>query len=314
MTSVPLISVVSPVYGCRECLIELTKRVSSGFEDSGLEWELVLVDDRGPDDSWSLIQQLATDDARIRGIKLARNYGQHLAIWTGLEAAKGEWVAVIDCDLQDDPRAISELHARATEAGVDAVIVDRGEWVDTRLRRVASNLYNRILSWLIGIKIDRNVGNFGIYSRRMVNVLLQFREKEVFLPIMVLLTGLPRIVYILNRSEREVGKSSYNLFRLVQMAVSIIIRFSDRPLRLSVSVGLSFSVLAAVVSLLLFLAWMTDMFSVPGWTSIILSTWFLSGIILSVLGIHGIYLGRIFREVQNRPRILIESTTETAKK
>ncbi len=312
MTALPLISVVSPVYGCRDCLVELASRVRAGFEGAGLDWELILVDDRGPDEPWPVIAYLARGDGRIRGLRLARNHGQHLAIWAGLEAARGDWVAVVDCDLQDDPGVIPALHARALAAEADAVIVERGTWHDTRLRRMASRAYSRTLSWLTGFRIDNNIGNFGLYSRRMVDVLLQFRDKEVFLPVMVSLTGLPRVLFTLDRSGRHAGESSYNLLRLVRMAVAIIIRFSDRPLKLSVIVGLAFSGFAALFSVLLVVAWATGAFTVPGWTSIILSVWFLSGLILAVLGIHGFYVGRIFREVQDRPRIIVECTTDAA--
>jgi dolichol-phosphate mannosyltransferase len=312
MTLQPLISIISPVYGCRDCLEALADRVEATFEGTNLVWELVLVDDRAPDTPWPLIEQMAVRDSRIRGLRLARNHGQHLAIWAGLEIAKGDWVAVIDCDLQDDPDIIPTLYDRAARGDVDAVIVDRGEWSDTKFRRMVSRAYSKVLRWLTGFPINNNIGNFGLYSRRMVDILVQFRDKEVFLPVMVLLTGLPRAFHTVNRSGRHEGDSSYNIMRLLQLAVAIIIRFSDRPLKLSVLVGLAFSSFSAIFSVLLVAAWATGAFTVPGWTSIILSVWFLSGLILAVLGVHGFYVGRIFREVQDRPRIVVEKTTESA--
>ena len=126
---------------------------------------------------------------------------------------------------------------------------------------------------------------------------------------MVMLTGLRRGYYQLDRSGRAAGNSSYNLKTLFKMAVSIIIRFSDRPLKLSILVGFAFSSISVVVSITLLLAWLTGAFTVPGWTSIILSLWFLAGLILAVLGVHGFYLGRVFAEVRQRPRILIEDTS-----
>lgn len=305
----PLISIVSPVYGCRGCLEALADGVWAAFEDTDLDWELVLVDDRAPDDPWPLIEQMSARDPRIRGVRLARNHGQHLAIWAGLEAARGDWVAVIDCDLQDDPSIIPALHERAQADEVDAVIVDRGEWSDSRVRRIASRVYFQALRWLTGFRIGSNIGNFGLYSRHMVDILVQFRDKEVFLPVMVSLTGLPCVFYTVDRSARHEGESSYNVVRLIRLAVAIIIRFSDRPLKLSVIVGLAFSGFSALFSVLLVIAWATGAFTVPGWTSIILSVWFLSGLILAVLGVHGFYVGRIFREVQDRPRIIVECTT-----
>lgn len=308
-----LISVVSPVYGCRDCLEDLVDRVRDAFQQTNLEWELILVDDRGPDQPWPLIDSLARQDARVRGVKLARNHGQHLAIWAGLAEARGAWVAVIDCDLQDDPAIIPKLYktAGAQKEPIDVVLVERGNWHDNSLRRIASSVFVNLVTAISGVTFTNEVGNFGLYSRRMVDTLLEFKDKEVFLPLMVSLTGLPQIRYSgLDRSDRASGKSSYNLRRLLLVAVSIIIRFSDRPLQISTIVGSLFSTLAAIISIFIVLGWSMGVFTVPGWTSLVLSVWFLSGLILAVLGVHGFYIGRIFAEVQHRPRIIIDTRTD----
>ncbi|UAB91760.1 glycosyltransferase family 2 protein (plasmid) [Ruegeria sp. SCSIO 43209] len=307
--SATLISVISPIYGCRSTLTELAKRVEMAFQDECLDWELVLVDDRGPDQPWPVIEELSAKDPRIRGIRLARNHGQHLAIWAGLEAARGDFIVVIDCDLQDDPSVIPELYRLVQQDDVEAVIVDRGTWSDSKLRRMASNSFYALVKWLAGVKID-NIGNFGIYSRRMVNTLLLFTEQEIFLPIMVSLTGYPTTKHQVDRGTRHEGSSSYNFLRLLRLAVAIVIRFSDRPLKLSVLLGGALSGMSALISFVLLMMWLAGSFTVQGWTSTILSIWFLSGLILATLGIHGFYLGRVFREVQGRPRILIQETTD----
>lgn len=308
MIADPEISIVCPVYGCRDCLLALARSVQATMEAANLTWELVLVDDRGPDQPWPLIAELAAQDPRVRGVQLARNHGQQLAIWAGLEAAKGAWIAVIDCDLQDDPRMIPSLHGEAIRADVDAVVVDRGEWSDTSFRRAASLLFYRVVRLFAGIRLQ-NVGNFGIYSRRMVDMLCRFKEQEVFLPLMVSLTGLKTMPMRVDRGDRLAGKSSYSLRRLLGLATSVIVRFSDRPLKLSALLGLTFSVFAAAASLYLLVGSLFGAFTVPGWASLVLSVWFLSGLIMLVLGIHGFYLSRVFAEVRRRPRLLIERTT-----
>lgn len=310
MTRDALISVVSPIYGCRDCLKALAAAVRDALDGSGFDWELILVDDRGPDDPWTMICELAAEDRRIRGVRLSRNHGQHLAIWAGLAEATGDYVAIIDCDLQDDPSVIPDLYRRMKEEQVDAVLIDRGAWSDSSFRRLASRSFYGTVKYLTGVRIN-NIGNFGLYSRRMVDTLLLFEEQEVFLPVMVSLTGLSTIRHTVDRDTRFAGSSSYSVRRLLRLAVAIIIRFTDRPLKLSVIVGLIISGTAAVISLLLLILWLMGTFSVAGWTSTILSMWFLSGLILATLGIHGFYLGRVFREVQNRPRILVETTTES---
>jgi len=301
-----LISVVSPVYGCRDCLEALVDSLKQAFDGRGLDWELILVDDRDPDDPWPLIQRLVSADPRIRGLRLSRNHGQQLAIWAGLEAARGDWVAVIDCDLQDDPHLIPELHEKASAEELHAVVVKRGPWAESRHRRFLSRAFYRVLRMLAGFNLE-NVGNFGIYSRKAVDTLLRFREQEVFLPVMFNLTGLKTGFVEIERSGRYAGRSAYSFTRLVRLAMAVIIRFSDRPLKLSVIVGVLFSGVSAAVSICLFMLWLTGWVEVAGWTSTMLSVWFLSGVIIAVLGVHGMYLGRVFNEVKQRPRIIVES-------
>ena len=161
---------------------------------------------------------------------------------------------------------------------------------------------------LAGIQIE-NIGNFGLYGRRMVDTLLQFREQEVFLPIMVSLSGFETEKFQVDRDERLTGNSSYGMMRLIRLAGAIVIRFSDRPLKFSVFSGLLLSLISALASVLLLIAWSLGLITVPGWTSTMLSVWFLSGLIMATLGIHGFYLGRIFAEAKNRPRIIVDKVT-----
>lgn len=303
------ISVVSPVYGCVDALRELATRVAQTCDAAGLTWELILVDDRGPGDPWSIIVDLAKHDPRIRGVRLARNSGQHLAIWAGLERSRGAWVGVVDCDLQDDPAALAELHEMALKGDADAVVVDRGRWSDNAMRRMASRAFYRIVTVLAGVQL-KNIGNFGIYSRRLVDALLQYREQQVFLPLMVNLTGYRAVTLVIDRGSRFSGDSSYSYTKLIRMAVNLVVQFSDRPLKLSVLLGLVLSTGSALVAVALLVLWALGLFEVEGWTSIMLSIWFLFGVVLAVLGIHGFYLGRVLAETQNRPRFIVESTTE----
>ena len=210
MKDTPDISVVVPVYCCRDCLEALVDLLRSAFADTDLRWECILVDDRGPDEPWPTIIELSLRDERVRGLRLARNHGQHLAIWAGFAEARGTWIAVIDCDLQDDPTVIPRLHEAALAQHVEAMIVNRGSWSDSRFRRLASSIFYRLLDVLAGVQIN-NIGNFGLYSRRMVDTLLTFGEQEVFLPMMVSLTGLRTAQLEIDRSKRAAGTSSYSI-------------------------------------------------------------------------------------------------------
>jgi dolichol-phosphate mannosyltransferase len=303
-----LISVVSPVYNCTRCLPKIVQQVATSFLNSDVEWEIVFVDDRGPGEPWPVIERLAKENSRVRGVRLTRNHGQHLAIWAGLSYARGDWVAVIDCDLQDDPSVLPTLIERAREAQSDAIVVDRGTWYDSYWRRAASRAFYALLHSITGLQIGGNAGNFGVYSRRMVENLLAFRDKEVFLPAMVVMTGLERQFHVVPRADRFEGRSSYGVKELLRFAAALVVRFSDRPLKISVLVGFGMSSLSALLAALVAVAWLTGRVQVQGWTSLILSIWFVGGLILSALGIHGFYIGRIFSEVQQRPRLRVLET------
>jgi dolichol-phosphate mannosyltransferase len=303
-----LISVVSPVYNCTRCLPNIVRQVAASFPNRDVEWEVLFVDDRGPGEPWPVIERLAKEDPRVRGVRLTRNHGQHLAIWAGLAYARGDWVAVMDCDLQDDPSVLPTLLERAREARSDAIVVDRGSWHDSYWRRAASRAFYALLHSITGFQIGGNAGNFGIYSRRMVENLLAFRDKEVFLPAMVVMTGLDRQFYVVPRADRSEGRSSYGVKQLLRFAAALVVRFSDRPLKIGVLVGLAMSSLSALLAAVIAIAWLTGRVQVQGWTSLMLSIWFVGGLILSTLGIHGFYIGRIFSEVQERPRLRVLET------
>ena len=300
------VSVVSPVYGCDECLRDLADGVRRALQDYDCSWELILVDDRGSDRAWKVISDLVEADPRIRGLRLSRNHGQHLAIWAGLEEVRGDFVVVLDCDLQDDPAIITQLLAKVLNTSADGVLVDRGEWSDTWFRRTSSKIFHGSMKTITGIDL-KNAGNFGIYSRRLVGELLRFREQEVFLPYMVAILGFDLERISLGRSERTEGRSSYTMRSLLRLACGIVIRFSDRPLKVSAIAGLVVSSLSLGFSLLIVMGKLLGVFTVPGWTSVVLSIWFLAGVFLLVLGIHGYYLGRVFAEVSARPRIIVSN-------
>lgn len=312
MSNDQMVSVVSPVYGCKDCLIQLTAAVSGTLEHTPYDWELILVDDRGPDEPWDVITELSKKHSRVRGIRLARNHGQHLAIWAGLEASQGDWVVVVDCDLQDNPSYIPQLVEKVIFENVEAVIVERGSWSDSIFRRLSSRSFYCIVRALSGINLS-NVGNFGVYSRRMVDLLLRFEEQDVYLPFMVSITGLKKTQLVIDRDERHSGQSSYTTRQLLKLAFSLIVNFSDRPLKYVAIIGAVMSFIALFFSIALIGAYLLGAFTVPGWASIILSMWFLSGLTLAVLGIHGIYLGRIFSEAKRRPRIIVEVETNATK-
>jgi glycosyltransferase involved in cell wall biosynthesis len=305
----PQLSVVSPVYRSPLSLEALCARVKSTAQRMGVSYEIILVDDRCPLGSWEIIHTLAANDPSVRGVRLSRNFGQHPAIYAGLRLARGHWIVVMDCDLQDVPEEIEKLY-RAALTGYDAVRARRAERRDGLLRRLGSSGFYRTLSFLTGVKHSADIGNFGIYSRKIVDTLLSWHEDHRYFPAAVQWVGFSVLDLDVVHGSRPYGRSSYNFLRLLRLALSVIVSFSDRPLRLLAYGGLVVAVIAFFYAIYLVLAALVGGVAVPGWTSVIASVWLLSGVIVFSIGVTGFYVGQILREVKGHPNYLIDVTTD----
>lgn len=297
-----LLSVVSPVYRARGCVAALCERILAATASlpgcSGVE--IVLVEDCGGDGSWEAIVALAAQEPRIRGLQLSRNFGQHHAITAGLDHCRGDWVVVMDCDLQDRPEEIPRLWAKARE-GFDVVCARRGRRKDPLWKRTTSRLFHTGLEWLSGLSYDPQVASYRIVSRRVVDACGRMREAARGFGIQVHWLGFPTAYVDVSHGERLEGRSSYDLIRLLRVAGDCILSYSNKPLRLTIWAG--------VLIFLVTLGWGSWtmlrklMWGIPvdGWTSLILSVWGFGGLIIANLGIIGLYLGRIYDETKHRP-------------
>ncbi len=303
------LSVVSPVYGCAACLPQLVSGIRAAMEEiSCTAYEIVLVNDRSPDDSWEQIKMLANTE-NVVGLNLSRNFGQHAAIQAGLAHARGEWVVVMDCDLQDQPDQIPALY-RAVLKNHDLVLARRAARQDTWLKTSLSKGYYRLLSYLTETQIDPSIANFGIYHRKVVAAILEMGDYVRFFPSMASWVGFRKTTIDVEHAPRQSGASSYNLTRLIRLGLNVIIAFSDKPLRLTVKFGFIVTGLVIVFGLITLFRFLTGEVIVMGYTSLILSIWFLGGIIISILGIVGLYLGKVFDQTRHRPVYIISETTE----
>lgn len=302
------VSVVSPVYGCQGCLEELVDRVLAVMRGLGTPCEIVLVDDHSPDDAWTRIRDLASRHPQVRGIRLARNFGQHYAISAGIEHARGGRIIVMDCDLQDVPEEIPRLLA-ALDDGVEVAFAQRQQRQDRRSKRLGSWAFFRVLSWMTGVPQDHSTANFGAYSRKVVDAVNAMPERERCFPLMVKWTGFATGNVPVAHAPRRDGSSGYSFRRLWRLAVGIILSYSDKPLRLVVRIGLVFAVIAFVMAAMSVLRYFSGDVQVAGFTSIIASIWLVGGMMISCLGIIGLYLGRLFVDAKGRPYYLVAETT-----
>ena len=302
------ISIVTPVYRAEGCLEELYRRLVAALSGITQDFEIVMVEDCGGDHSWEIIRDLARRDPRVKGLQFSRNFGQHYGITAGLDHCDGDWVVVMDCDLQDRPEEIPRLYARARE-GYEIVIGHRGKRNDPLRKRVASWVFYQLFNWLADIDYDGQAGNFRIVSRKVVESVRQMREQLRFFGGLITWMGFPTAAIDVQHDERYAGPSTYTLAKLWKLAFETIVAYSDKPLRLSVRFGFVLALLAFCYGLYIVVHALLYGSAISGWASLIVSLYLIGGIIIAILGVIGIYLGKAFDEAKKRPLYIVMHTT-----
>jgi dolichol-phosphate mannosyltransferase len=299
-----VISVVVPVYGCRDCLFELHRRTTAALAQLPGECEIVLVDDGSPDDAWPTIRKLATDDPRVRGLRLSRNFGQHAAITAGLAASRGRWAVVMDCDLQDPPEEIPRLYAKALE-GFDVVLSRREERVQSVSRRLAASAYFRLHNMIARGNLHTNYTNLSVISRKVVDSFLALRDHDRQYLLMLHWLGFKRAELDVRQTERHAGRSSYSFRQLVKVAIDGLFFQSTVMLRWIIYVGFFLALLGVALAAYALLAWTTGN-HLPSWTALPMFGLFLAAFIIISGGVTGLYVGKIFEQVKGRPLFVVD--------
>lgn len=299
-----LLSIISPIYKGEKMLDELISRIEVSIETFTKEYEIILVNDCSPDNSWEKIKEICAKDKKVKGVNLSRNFGQHYAITAGLAESTGEWVTVMDCDLQDRPEEIPNLYNKAQE-GYDTVFAQRTERKDKFLKRLSSTLFNATFAFLTDQKQDKTVGNFGIYNRKVINSVLSMGDSVRWFPIMVKWVGYNIGYMPIEHAERSVGKSSYSLRKLLSVASDNMIAFSNKPLRLMLQFGFGVVVISLIIALFYLVRYLSGGIAVDGFTTMVISMWLLGGIMIMLIGMTGIYIGKIFDKTKDRPMYII---------
>lgn len=302
------ISIISPVYRTENIIGELLKQLHENLQAITDNYEIILVNDASPDNSWTEILKEGEKDKRVKGINLSRNFGQHYAITAGLSFASGEWIVVMDSDLQDRPDEIPNLYTKAQE-GFDSVFAQRVQRTDSFFKRNFSKLFYFFFSYLTDTKQDPSVANFGIYHRKVIDAILLMKDQIRFFPTMVQWVGFRKCYLPVKHSERFEGETSYNYKSLFRLALNNIIAFSDKPLRLTVKIGFFLAILSFILGIAYFISYILGIIEVLGFTTLILSIWFLAGIVIGILGVLGLYIGKMFEKVKNRPLFIIQNTS-----
>lgn len=310
----PELSIVVPCYNEEEVLPLLFERIRSALEARGIDYEVILVDDGSTDHSARLMEEQHRRDARWKSIHLARNFGHQLALWTGLGAARGAAVAVLDADLQDPPELLPAMLERRA-AGFDVVYGVRRRRKENFLKRSAYHGFYRLLSLLSEIDVPLDSGDFCLMDRRVVEVIRSVADRRPFVRGLRAWVGFRQTAMEYDRHERAGGEAKYTFTKLWRLALDGILSSSLRPLRVATILGITVSLvsfLGAVFTLLQRL--FAEQFGrwglgpVPGFATIVISILFLGGVQLLTIGILGEYVGRIYENVDGRPACVVART------
>ena len=305
--NMPKLSVVIPLYKCSNSIRRLTSRLKLTLEELNLAFELIYINDASPMNDWNIVESECKKDKRVKGINLSRNFGQHYAIAAGLEHAKGEWIVVIDGDLQDQPEEIINLYNKVME-GFDIVFAKRAQRQDGFIRRIGSKYFYKTLAYLTGTEQNAEIANFGIYHKKVVEAILNMNDYTRYFPTMVKWVGFKSTAIEVKHALSESHESGYTFAALLNLGISTILSFSDKPLRLTLKLGIGISGVSFLFALFTLYKSLTHQISVSGYSSLIISIWFLSGIIITLIGMVGLYVGRIFDQVKNRPTYIVSET------
>ena len=299
------ISVILPIYGCIDCLNILYQRLTSVLEELVPSFEIIMVNDSSPDNSWSVISTLASSDTRVKGVNLSRNFSQHRAIVAGMDIASGNWIVVMDCDLQDPPEEIPRLYNEAVK-GYDIVFALRKNRKDSWFKDASSKVFTATFNYLTDLNIGQDVTNFSIISSKVQFYLNSLRDQSSYYIANLFWLGFEKKFVYVEHAQREHGKSSYTLRKLLYLAFDSIISHSNKPLKLIIKFGFMLSFISLLFTLWLVFRYFFMEIPIAGWTSVMVSLYFIGGILLVNLGFIGLYIAKTFDEQKKRPLYIIK--------
>jgi polyisoprenyl-phosphate glycosyltransferase len=302
------VSVVIPCFNEEGNLQETHRRVTEAVSQTGIQYEVVYVDDGSHDRTPELLRQLQAEDGHVRVVYLSRNFGHQFAVTAGLAHAIGSAVIILDADLQDPPELILEM-IRLWETGYEVVYGVRTDREgETRFKLLTARLFYRLIHWLSETEIPLDTGDFRLLDRRVVDVIVAMPERDRFLRGMVSWAGYRQIGIPYRRAPRFAGETKYPLGKMVRFAFDGIVSFSVKPLRLSTLMGFIFAGLALLAIVYALAMRLFTQRWVTGWTALIIAILFLGGAQLISLGIIGEYVGRLYGEAKHRPLYLVRET------
>jgi glycosyltransferase involved in cell wall biosynthesis len=314
MENTPYLSIISPVYKAEKIVDELVSRIREEASKITSNFEIILIEDCGPDNSWLKIEENCIKYPEVIGIKLSRNFGQHFAITCGIDHARGEYTIVMDCDLQDNPKYFIDFINKAKE-GNDIVYSIKEKRNHGFIKDLFAGLFNKVFNYLIDNKNHKSnslIGAYSLLSRKVVLAFRQYGDYQRHYLMVLRWIGFKHDYIFIRHEKRFEGKSSYSFLKLIQHALNGITAQSDKLLKINVGFGIllaAFSFLGVISIIIIY--FISGFLS--GWASLIVTILFSTGILLTSIGILGIYLGKTYEQVKNRPKYLIENYLNKAK-
>lgn len=303
------IGAVVPVYDEEANIDELVRRVGAALGALSDDWDLLLVDDGSTDRTWSRIREAARAEPRVRGLRFPRNFGQHTAITAGLHHTNADWVVVLDGDLQDRPELIPELYRKARE-GFDVVWVARTSRPVGLPYLLGQRIFHGLLRLLSGTRYDPRVANFSIISRRVADSYRQLGEEARFYVGQIHWLGFRTATLEAPHDPRHAGRPAYDFRARLRLAWTVLVSYSVLPLYLAVVFGILTMIGSVVYGSYVLVRALLGLAMVEGWASVIVSLYFLAGVLMALIGMNSIYLARVVTQIRGRPLYVVAEETE----
>ena len=302
------ISIVVPVYNESENIKPFIERTCKVLDNINKDYEIIFCLDPSSDNTENVILEEISRNKKIKLMVFSRKFGQPISTIAGIENTNGKYCVVIDVDLQDPPELIEDMYKKITDENLDVVYaVRKSREGETFIKKMISNLGYKIINYMSDVAIPTNAGDFRILSRRVVNELKKFNDKDAFLRGMVSYVGFKQSKIYFDRKERSFGKSKYNKFTgSLRIGINGIVGFSSRPLFLMTISGFVIALLSFLIALWYFIQKIAGVLITPGVPTIVVLISFYSGIQLIGMGILGEYIGRIYNEVKQRPKYILD--------
>ncbi len=299
------ISILVPLYNEQESIDYLIERLILTLRKMKISYEIILIDDGSSDSTWSKLIRLSETTENLKCVRLSKNFGQHNAITAGLSICNSEWTVVMDGDLQDRPEEIPNLYSK-TQEGFEIVFVSRKNRNESKLYLLAQKIFYKLLRKLSDIQFDEGTANFSIINKKVVEAYNFIEDHNRFYGSTIKWLGFKSTLIEADQGQRFAGETSYTLSSRWDLALATILNYSEKPLKLAIKTGIFVSTISLACGL--FFAYRKIFFGegILGWPSLIVSIYFLAGVILIFMGILGIYIGQILKEVKKRPSYLID--------